>query len=64
MSRSKTKVTEVEEMAAKRMGVEKFLQLHPQSYIVASMLRTLYKKSVMTEEEWLKTLDDLLNSNI
>ena len=48
--------------SVKKIGLERFLQLHPQKYIVAVMMRTLFKNRVMTEAEWLELLDRTLNT--
>lgn len=48
----------------RKMGVEYFLQKHPQPQAIAIILRSKYKKATMTEAEWLKVVDDLSNKKI
>ena len=46
----------------KRYGVERFLQLYPQSNYVAAILRMIYANEVMTAEEWLALIDSILSN--
>lgn len=46
----------------KRYGVERFLQLYPQSNYVAAILRKIYANEVMTAEEWLALIDSILSN--
>lgn len=64
MSRTKKITVEEKQMAEKKIGVEKFLQLHPQSYTIATLLRTKYRTKVMTESEWLELVSSLLGSQV
>lgn len=64
MSRTKKIIVEEKIMAEKKINVEKFLQLHPQSYTIATLLRTKYKSKVMTESEWLELVSSLLGTQV
>ena len=44
-----------------RLGVERFLQLYPQSFYVACLLRSLYSYFIGTKDEWFALIDELLN---
>ena len=44
----------------KRYGLERFLQLYPQSSYVEAILRMLYPNEVMTAAEWLNLIETIL----
>lgn len=44
----------------KRYGLERFLQLYPQSPSVEAILRMQYAGAVMTAEEWLNLIETIL----
>lgn len=56
--------TETETTAARVMGVNQFLEIHPQKEGIGGLVRTLYAKKTMTEEEWLLTVKTLLERKV
>ena len=46
----------------KRYGLERFLQLYPQSPYVEAILRMWHATEVMTAEEWLALIDSILHN--
>lgn len=68
MSKSKTTGTgQVSVMANSpkptKMGLTRFLQLHPQNIYITALLQN-YKNKAYTEEEWFELIDRLLNQRI
>lgn len=57
-------IVSVAAKGVKKMGVDYFLQKHPQPVAIAVILKSRYKTTTMTEEEWLKTVDAILNKKI
>lgn len=55
---------ETKTVKEKKMGVVRFLQLNPQSFIVASLLKSEFGQKVMLESEWKETLDKLMKKHI
>lgn len=47
-----------------RMGVVRFLQLHPHPKMVSDLMKSLYKTGTHTEQEWLGMVDNLVNKKI
>ena len=43
-----------------KIGVARFLQIHPQPSGVARILKTTYKSQTKTEAEWLEIIDNML----
>lgn len=44
-----------------KMGLTRFLQLHPQNVYVVALLQK-YKNKAYTEDEWFALIDQLLNA--
>ena len=59
MSKASTETT-----AARVIGVNQFLEINPQKEGIGGLVRSLYAKKTMTEEEWLLTVKTLLERKV
>lgn len=70
MSRTATKKEEVVvdtlrvDSPDRKMGITEFLRKHPQDAVTKKLLKTYYGSKIMTEAEWLKALEEFLNTRI
>lgn len=52
---------QVESNTSQKIGVYQFLRKHPQDEGIQDLVQTLYEKSIMTEDEWLVEIQELLS---
>lgn len=57
-------VVEPEVQPEPKIGVVRFLQLHPQNKMVEDLMKSLYRTEVHTESEWLEIKDTLLGKTV
>lgn len=48
----------------KKININKFLSLHPQSVYIQNLMKSKYKLKFYTETEWLEVLDSILNKKL